>query len=299
MANTNDLVYVVESLGKFNSKMKELGVTYENLKQISEELIDISHHLEVIQNWRMGNDMINLTEPIISIDPVVEDKPDHEPEIILEPLDDLPIEEEEPVPEPVVEKPRKHAPHQVITHDAARSIAQYVADKYDGKFPLAVVTPVAKKFKENEKGVKRLLTKETFADKTDPYFTLVDGKIRKVVKTMPSIFTGVGAEKKITDLLRKNKYDVIKCISDDMSPNDIIKLAMCRYIMYTSNEVGELGGGVKEIFIMEAISNNRSANSSAIIKRIKQTYNVDVDVQLISAVRTGRAYKEISSRFGV
>lgn len=296
MANTNDLVYVVSELGKFNAKMKELGVTYENLKQISEELIDISHHLEVIQNWRMGNDMINLTEPIItSIDPVVED----EPEIILEPLDDSEIEEEEPAPESVVEKPRKHAPHQVITHDAARSIAQYVADKYDGKFPLAVVTPVAKKFKENEKGVKRLLTKETFADKTDPYFTIIDGKIRKVVKTTPSIFTGAGAEKKINDLLRKNKYDVIKCISNDMSPNDIIKLAMCRYIMFTSNEVGELGGGVKEIFIMEAISNNRSANSSAIIKRIKQTYNVDVDVQLISAVRTGRAYKEISSRFGV
>lgn len=298
MANTNDLVYVVSELGKFNAKMKELGVTYENLKQISNELIDISHHLEVIQNWRMGNDMIDLTEPIItSIDPVVEDEP--ESEVVLEPFDDSPIEEEKPVPEPVVEKPRKHTPHQVITHDTARTIAQYVADKYDGKFPLAVVTPVAKKFKENEKGVKRLLTKETFADKTDPYFTLVDGKIRKVVKTVPSIFTGAGAEKKITDLLRKNKYDVIKCISDEMSPNDIIKLAMCRYIMFTSNEIGDLGGGVKEIFIMEAISKNRSANSSAIIKCIKQTYNVDVDVQLISAVKTGRAYKEISSRFGV
>ena len=66
MANTNDLVYVVSELGKFNAKMKELGVTYENLKQISNELIDISHHLEVIQNWRMGNDMIDLTEPIIT-----------------------------------------------------------------------------------------------------------------------------------------------------------------------------------------------------------------------------------------
>lgn len=292
----NGVVVAVNALNVFISKMEKYGMTKDILKKISTELVDLSEDLNDIDHWRMGYAMINLTEPIITgIDPVVED----EPEVILEPFDDSPIEEEEPVSEPVVEKPRKHAPHQVITYDTARSIAQYVADKYDGKFPLAVVTPVAKKFKENEKGVKRLLTKETFADKTDPYFTLIDGKIRKVVKTMPSIFTGAGAEKKINDLLRKNKYDVIKCISDEMSPNDIIKLAMCRYIMFTSNEIGDLGGGVKEIFIMEAISKNRSANSSAIIKCIKQTYNVDVDVQLISAIKTGRAYKEISSRFGV
>ena len=82
-----------------------------------------------------------------------------------------------------------------------------------------------------------------------------------------------------------------------MTASDITKLAMVRLKMYQTGETDSIGGGVKEILLMNEITNNKKANINTIMNIMKTKYNVDVDPELVSAVKTGRSHKEIFARF--
>lgn len=287
----NGVVNAVNAITAFNSEMERLGITYDSLKKISSELVDISEYLNSIQDWRAGMSLSDDIKETVT--------PIYEPEIILEPLDDNDIEEIK-----VETKHRKGSRPRVnkqIQKAESIKIAEFIGDKCDGKALTTTIDAVMKKWKDvPERAIQRLVRKETFARYTDDYFIISNNHIKSLTKNVPDKFDASAASaKEIMALLNKNSYDVIKTITPDMSANDILEVAIMRWTLFNTGKIPALGGGVKEIFIMEAISANRRANSNAIIKAINTKYNVDVDAALVSAVRTGRAYKEIAAKFGV
>ena len=288
----NGVVNAVNAITVFNSEMERLGITYDSLKKISTELVDISEYLNSIQNWRTG---ISLSSD--DIEETVTPIEVYEPEITLEPLEDNDVKETK-ARTGEGSKPRVN---KQIQKAEALEIAEFISKKCDGKTLTKTIDAVMKKWKDMpERAIQRLVKKGTFERYTDDYFLISNDRIQSLRKNLPDKF-GASPEsaKEIMALLNKNAYDVIKTITPDMSANDILEVAIIRWNLFNTGKVSTLGGGVKEIFIMEAISANRGANSNAIIKAINAKYNVEVDVALVSAVRTGRAYKEISAKFGV
>ena len=288
----NGVVNAVNAITVFNSEMERLGITYDSLKKISTELVDISEYLNSIQNWRTG---ISLSSD--DIEETVTPIEAYEPEITLEPLEDNDVKETK-ARTGEGSKPRVN---KQIQKAEALEIAEFISKKCDGKTLTKTIDAVMKKWKDMpERAIQRLVKKGTFERYTDDYFLISNDRIQSLRKNLPDKF-GASPEsaKEIVALLNKNAYDVIKTITPDMSANDILEVAIIRWNLFNTGKVSTLGGGVKEIFIMEAISANRGANSNAIIKAINAKYNVEVDVALVSAVRTGRAYKEISAKFGV
>lgn len=288
----NGVVNAVNAITVFNSEMERLGITYDSLKKISTELVDLSEYLNSIQNWRTG---ISLSSD--DIEETVTPIEVYEPEITLEPLEDNDVKETK-VRTGEGSKPRVN---KQIQKAEALEIAEFISKKCDGKTLTKTIDAVMKKWKDMpERSIQRLVKKGTFERYTDDYFLISNDRIQSLTKNLPDKF-GASPEsaKEIMALLNKNAYDVIKTITPDMSANDILEVAIIRWNLFNTGKVSTLGGGVKEIFIMEAISANRSANSNAIIKAINAKYNVEVDVALVSAVRTGRAYKEIGAKFGV
>lgn len=288
----NGVVNAVNAITVFNSEMERLGITYDSLKKISTELVDLSEYLNSIQNWRTG---ISLSSD--DIEETVTPIEVYEPEITLEPLEDNDVKETK-VRTGEGSKPRVN---KQIQKAEALEIAEFISKKCDGKTLTKTIDAVMKKWKDMpERAIQRLVKKGTFERYTDDYFLISNDRIQSLRKNLPDKF-GASPEsaKEIMALLNKNAYDVIKTITPDMSANDILEVAIIRWNLFNTGKVSTLGGGVKEIFIMEAISANRGANSNAIIKAINAKYNVEVDVALVSAVRTGRAYKEIGAKFGV
>ena len=288
----NGVVNAVNAITVFNSEMERLGITYDSLKKISTELVDLSEYLNSIQNWRTG---ISLSSD--DIEETVTPIEVYEPEITLEPLEDNDVKETK-ARTGEGSKPRVN---KQIQKAEALEIAEFISKKCDGKTLTKTIDAVMKKWKDMpERAIQRLVKKGTFERYTDDYFLISNDRIQSLRKNLPDKF-GASPEsaKEIMALLNKNAYDVIKTITPDMSANDILEVAIIRWNLFNTGKVSTLGGGVKEIFIMEAISANRGANSNAIIKAINAKYNVEVDVALVSAVRTGRAYKEISAKFGV
>lgn len=288
----NGVVNAVNAITVFNSEMERLGITYDSLKKISTELVDLSEYLNSIQNWRTG---ISLSSD--DIEETVTPIEVYEPEITLEPLEDNDVKETK-ARTGEGSKPRVN---KQIQKAEALEIAEFISKKCDGKTLTKTIDAVMKKWKDMpERAIQRLVKKGTFERYTDDYFLISNDRIQSLRKNLPDKF-GASPEsaKEIMALLNKNAYDVIKTITPDMSANDILEVAIIRWNLFNTGKVSTLGGGVKEIFIMEAISANRGANSNAIIKAINAKYNVEVDVALVSAVRTGRAYKEIGAKFGV
>ena len=288
----NGVVNAVNAITVFNSEMERLGITYDSLKKISTELVDLSEYLNSIQNWRTG---ISLSSD--DIEETVTPIEVYEPEITLEPLEDNDVKETK-ARTGEGSKPRVN---KQIQKAEALEIAEFISKKCDGKTLTKTIDAVMKKWKDMpERAIQRLVKKGTFERYTDDYFLISNDRIQSLRKNLPDKF-GASPEsaKEIMALLNKNAYDVIKTITPDMSANDILEVAIIRWNLFNTGKVSTLGGGVKEIFIMEAISANRGANTNAIIKAINAKYNVEVDVALVSAVRTGRAYKEISAKFGV
>lgn len=291
----NGVVNAVNAITVFNSEMERLGITYDSLKKISTELVDISEYLNHIQNWRAG---ISLSSDEFEEDVTPIEVYEPETEITIEPLDDVVDETNVKAKHGEGSKPRVN---KQIQKAEAIKIAEFISEKCDGKTLTKTIDAVMKKWKNMpERAVQRLVKKGTFERYTDDYFLINNDRIKSLTKNIPDKF-GASHEsaKEIMALLNKNGYDVIKTITSDMSANDILEVAIIRWNLFNTGKVSTLGGGVKEIFIMEAISANRGANSNAIIKAINAKYNVEVDVALVSAVRTGRAYKEISAKFGV
>lgn len=149
------------------------------------------------------------------------------------------------------------------------------------------------------KKIQRMLNKITFAPITDKFFVVKSGHIVAVNnRTNKDIFNSTESDiQLIKDMLKDNQYNVISCITDDMTAKDITKLAQVRLAMYTYGEVDSVGGGVKEILIMSAIAGNRSTNNEQIVKAVNKKYGITCSPELVSAVRTGRSHKEIFSRF--
>ena len=288
----NGVVNAVNAITVFNSEMERLGITYDSLKKISTELVDLSEYLNSIQNWRTG---ISLSSD--DIEETVTPIEAYEPEITLEPLEDNDVKETK-ARTGEGSKPRVN---KQIQKAEALEIAEFISKKCDGKTLTKTIDAVMKKWKDMpERAIQRLVKKGTFERYTDDYFLISNDRIQSLRKNLPDKFgTSPESAKEIVALLNKNAYDVIKTITPDMSANDILEVAIIRWNLFNTGKVSTLGGGVKEIFIMEAISANRGANTNAIIKAINAKYNVEVDVALVSAVRTGRAYKEISAKFGV
>lgn len=291
----NGVVNAVNAITVFNSEMERLGITYDSLKKISTELVDISEYLNHIQDWRAG---VSLSSD--DIEETVTPIEAYEPDITIEPLDDNVVVEETKVKTKHGEGSKPRVNKQIQKAEAIK-IAEFISEKCDGKTLTKTIDAVMKKWKNMpERAVQRLVKKETFERYTDDYFLISNDRIQSLTKNLPDKFgTSLASAKEIMALLNKNAYDVIKTITPDMSANDILQVAIIRWNLFNTGKVSTLGGGVKEIFIMEAISANRGANSNAIIKAINAKYNVEVDVALVSAVRTGRAYKEISAKFGV
>ena len=289
----NGVVNAVNAITVFNSEMERLGITYDSLKKISTELVDISEYLNSIQNWRTG---ISLSSD--DIEETVTPIEVYEPDITIEPLDDNVEETGAKTKRGEGSKPRVN---KQIQKAEAIKIAEFISEKCDGKTLTKTIDAVMKKWKDMpERAVQRLVKKGTFERYTDDYFLISNDRIQSLTKNLPDKFgTSLASAKEIMGLLNKNAYDVIKTITPDMSANDILQVAIIRWNLFNTGKVSTLGGGVKEIFIMEAISANRGANSNAIIKAINAKYNVEVDIALVSAVRTGRAYKEIAAKFGV
>lgn len=288
----NGVVNAVNAITAFNSEMERLGITYDSLKKISAELVDISEYLNYIQDWR-GNMSLSSDDIEETVTPI------YEPEITLEPLDDNDVEEiKVKTKRGEGSKPRVN---KQIQKKQAIEIAEFISEKCDGKTFTQTIDAVMKKWKDiPERAIQRLVKKGTFERYTDDYFLISNDHIQSLRKNLPDKFGASAASaKEIMDLLNKNAYDVIKTITPDMSANDILQVAIIRWNLFNTGKISTLGGGVKEIFIMEAISANRRANSNAVIKAINMKYNVDVDVALVSAVRTGRTYKEIAAKFGV
>ena len=185
-----------------------------------------------------------------------------------------------------------------ITKDRAKAISEYIALKHNGDTIHDTVQDSIKEFKENIKTMQRLVDKTSFSEISDEYFSIKNNTIISKIETTKNIFGSTKSDiELIKDLIKDAKYNVISAITDDMTASDITKLAMVRLKMYQTGETDSIGGGVKEILLMNEITNNKKANINTIMNIMKTKYNVDVDPELVSAVKTGRSHKELFARF--
>lgn len=278
---------IADKMEEFVSGMEKTTVISSDLTKLSDIIPSLSENLSIISNWINGTDV-------------------SEKSVILETKSE-PVEEKKieivnvPATTNSAPKATESRKHYQISKEKALEIAQFIADKCDGRKVEKAIITVSNKFKKiPPKSIQRLIKKETFDRYTDAYFIIENDVIMAFKQKIQDKFDASDVSRDaIKKLLRDNSYDVIKTIMPDMSANDILMIATVRWHLFRRGEVNDLGGGVKEIFIMDAITRNRRANSEEIIKAINNDYHIDVDTPLISAVRTGRAYKEISSKFGV
>lgn len=263
-----------QKMNEFSEIMTLAGISFDDLAKL-DEICPISNDLLVIKNWWNGKSTKTAKT--------------------------------EAKPEPKVETPKKDTkkketrgkrPYNKLTNDRAAIISEYIATRHNDDTFEVTVKDCAAEFKEPPKTIQRLLEKTTFVPITDRYFKVRSGRIVAVLTEKKNIF---GSNKSdiqlIKDLLKDCNYNVVSAITEDMSANDVVKLAMVRLAMFKHGEIDSIGGGVKEIFIMEAIASNRSGNNDAIIKAVNKKYGVTCTPELVSAVRTGRSHKEIFARF--
>lgn len=284
-----DVVYTVQQMQAFLSEMKELGLTYSDLEQI-DELIPIRSKLDSIITWKNGygfEPRIEPTEKPIEVPMSVSLTPEEET------ADCDSVEEDKDA------KNHRKKPQFLLKKTVAQML-EIIKDKGDGKRIDTVHNMLCKKFPDDKPAaIRRMLDKISFADMTDPVFSIDNDKIRLVKATPRDQFNTFepGILDKIKGLLKKHDYDVVKTITPQMSANDVVKIALARLALFNDGVCSDLGGGVKEILIMETVAYNKGRNTSTIQKIIKDNYGLDVDVPMISAIKTKRSYKEICDKF--
>lgn len=292
MLNLKSYTDFAGELIKFVDRIKTYDVSFEDMVKL-DEIIPLKEDLDIISSWWNGTMKAETTTTTTSTTAIASTtattttstntSTTTEPSKIKTKTDN-----------PKKKKPRKL--HR-LTNDRAKAISEYIALKHDGDKTMNVITDVTKEFKEHQSSIQRIIDKVSFKEITDQYFNVKDGVIISKF-TAKNIF---GSSKSDVDLIRElikdAKYNVIAVITDDMTASDITKLAMVRLKMYQTGEVDSIGGGVKEILIMNEISNNKKSNINSIMNIMKNKYNVTVDPELVSAVKTGRSHKEIFSRF--
>lgn len=276
----NDIVAIVKVLESFVESMKRHGLNYNTLIQV-DQLTPIKDDLDIINNWRLSCSADNMKEE--QFEPLEIDEGDIEVEAAVE---------------PEVSDPVRKTKHVIKKADVLK-MAEWISENQDGKKMQTVINAVVKKFKENETAITRMINKDTFSNYTDDYFYIKDGKVYKVKPELVSVFPEdhLEAIAAIKSLLKKNGYDVIKAISDNMTPNDIVKIAKTRMALYQKGDIKDIGGGVKEILIMEQLAKNKRASNKDIINILKADCDIDVDAQLVSSVKTGHSYPNIFERF--
>lgn len=263
-----------QKMNEFSAIMTITGISFDDLAKL-DEICPVSNDLLVIKNWWTGKST-KTTKTEVKAEPKVEPpKQDKKKEVRS-----------------------KRGPYNKLTNDRAAIISEYIATRHNDDTFEVTINDCATEFKESPKTIQRLLEKTTFVPITDRYFKVRSGRIVAVLTEKKNIFGSNQSDiQLIKDLLKDCNYNVVSAITADMSANDVVKLAMVRLAMFKHGEIDNIGGGVKEIFIMEAIASNRSGNNDAIIKAVNKKYGVTCTPELVSAVRTGRSHKEIFARF--
>lgn len=279
MLNLKSYTDFAGELIKFVDRIKTYDISFEDMLKL-DEITPIKEDLDIISSWWNGS--IQKSEPTIETTHV-------EP-----PKDETPVEKKE-----VTKRPnRKGIKMHRITKDRAKAISEYIALKHNGNTVHDAVQDSTKEFKENIKTMQRLVDKTSFSEISDEYFSIKNNTIVSKIETTKNIFGSTKSDiELIKELIKDAKYNVISAITDDMTASDVTKLAMVRLKMYQTGETDSIGGGVKEILLMNEITNNKKANINTIMNIMKTKYNVDVDPELVSAVKTGRSHKEIFARF--
>jgi hypothetical protein len=181
-------------------------------------------------------------------------------------------------------------------------IAQLIADKYDGKKIDTVVSALVKnkKYKYDERTFRNLVEKVTYVELTNPYFTIVDGKIHKTIIQNKSMFgNDADSAKRISELLDKNNGDIMETITEDMSADDIIRIALVRWTGFRKGKYPNIGSPTKEILMMSIIRENKSINATGVVEIMNTKYNIQCDVSEVSVIKNGRSYKGLAKIMGV
>lgn len=286
MLNLKSYTDFAGELIKFVDRIKTYDISFEDLLKL-DEITPIKEDLDIISSWWNGS--IQKSEPTTELKPETIETTSVEP-----PKVETSVEKKE-----VTKRPnRAGAKMHRITKDRAKAISEYIALKHNGDTVHDAVQDSTKEFKENIKTIQRLVDKTSFSEISDEYFSIKDDVIVSKIETTKNIFGSTKSDiELIKELIKDAKYNVISAITDDMTASDITKLAMVRLKMYQTGETDSIGGGVKEILLMNEITNNKKANINTIMNIMKTKYNVDVDPELVSAVKTGRSNKEIFARF--
>jgi hypothetical protein len=286
MLNLKSYTDFAGELIKFVDRIKTYDISFEDLLKL-DEITPIKEDLDIISSWWNGS--IQKSEPTTELKPETIETTSVEP-----PKVETSVEKKE-----VTKRPnRAGAKMHRITKDRAKAISEYIALKHNGDTIHDAVQDATKEFKENIKTIQRLVDKTSFSEISDEYFSIKDNVIVSKIETTKNIFGSTKSDiELIKELIKDAKYNVISAITDDMTASDITKLAMVRLKMYQTGETDSIGGGVKEILLMNEITNNKKANINTIMNIMKTKYNVDVDPELVSAVKTGRSHKEIFARF--
>lgn len=286
MLNLKSYTDFAGELIKFVDRIKTYDVSFEDLLKL-DEITPIKEDLDIISSWWNGS--IQKSEPTTELKPETIETTSVEP-----PKVETSVEKKEVTKRPNRTGVKMHR----ITKDRAKAISEYIALKHNGDTVHDAVQDSTKEFKENIKTIQRLVDKTSFSEVSDEYFSIKNNTIVSKIETTKNIFGSTKSDiELIKDLIKDAKYNVITAITDDMTASDITKLAMVRLKMYQTGETDSIGGGVKEILLMNEITNNKKANINTIMNIMKTKYNVDVDPELVSAVKTGRSHKEIFARF--
>ena len=284
MLNLKSYTDFAGELIKFVDRIKTYDISFEDLLKL-DEITPIKEDLDIISSWWNGS--IQKSEPTTE-SVTIETTPVEPPKV------ETPVEKKEVTKRPNRTGIKMHR----ITKDRAKAISEYIALKHNGDTVHDAVQDSTKEFKENIKTMQRLVDKTSFSEISDEYFSIKNNTIVSKIETTKNIFGSTKSDiELIKDLIKDAKYNVISAITDDMTASDVTKLAMVRLKMYQTGETDSIGGGVKEILLMNEITNNKKANINTIMNIMKTKYNVDVDPELVSAVKTGRSHKEIFSRF--
>lgn len=288
MADMNNISAVAKALMKFVDAMNNYGLCYNNLEQISDICPDIKEHVEVINSWRKNEVSLQPTLPFVVM-PEVDVKPPASTQTSTTSTTD-------------VTKP----PHKVTRNRLGGAkvveIAQLIADKYDGKKIDTVVAALVKnkKYKYDERTLRNLVEKVTYVDLTNPYFTIVDGKIHKTIQHNESVFgNDADSAKRISELLDKNNGDIMSTITDEMSADDIIRIALVRWKGFRTGKYDDIGSPTKEILMMGVIREDKSLNANKIVEIMHVKYDIPCDVAEASVIKNGRSYKGLAKILGV
>lgn len=259
-------------------------------KQLEEIIPSLKGDLDIIYNYLNGKlvyEESDYDEDGTIVDAEMESVAEEVVESVPEQVETIVVDEEE-------YKPRK------MLKSEAAEIIEYITKNCIGKSVSSTSKLCINKFGSmaNDDAIKRVVNKETFTSISDDFFMIENNKIKKVVQKKNDQFdNSEEAIHHIRDILKTNKGDVIKSIGPNMTADDIIKIAMVRWRLFKVGEYSSLGGGVKEIFIMEALKDYPFATNQGIIESIFDKYSIIVDKKMVSSVRNGRAYKDIYTRF--